>query len=283
MDVIPVSDPNAATLSQKVVQYQAVIQLAQTAPQLYDLAYLHRQMLDVVGIKNAAKLVKLDDDAVPTDPISENMDVVNGKPIKAFIYQDHDAHIAAHQAFMTDPVVMKTIGQNPQANQMMAALQAHIAEHLGFQYRSQIEKQMGVTLPAPDEQLPPEVEVQLSRLVATASQQLLQMHQTQAAQQQAQQQMQDPVIQMQMQDMQIKQAEQQRKAAKDQADMQAKMAQIQVEQQRINTQAQTDALRIQTEAQKSAQKTASEAERERLRLGVDVAVKNAELNRRGNQ
>ena len=283
VDVIPVSDPNAATLSQKVVQYQAVIQLAQTAPQLYDLAYLHRQMLDVLGIKNAAKLVKLDDDAVPTDPISENMDVVNGKPIKAFIYQDHDAHIAAHQAFMTDPVVMKTIGQNPQANQMMAALQAHIAEHLGFQYRSQIEKQMGVTLPAPDEQLPPEVEVQLSRLVATASQQLLQMHQTQAAQQQAQQQMQDPVIQMQMQDMQIKQAEQQRKAAKDQADMQAKMAQIQVEQQRINTQAQTDALRIQTEAQKSAQKTASEAERERLRLGVDVAVKNAELNRRGNQ
>jgi hypothetical protein len=176
VDVIPVSDPNAATLSQKVVQYQAVIQLAQTAPQIYDMKYLHRQMLEVLGIKNAAKLVKLDDDEFPLDPISENMNAVNGKPMKAFIYQDHDAHIAAHQAFMTDPVVTKTIGQNPQANQIMAALQAHMAEHLGFQYRSQIEKQMGVTLPAPDAPLPESVEVELSRLVAIASQQLLEIH-----------------------------------------------------------------------------------------------------------
>ena len=168
VDVIPVSDPNAATLSQKVVQYQAVIQLAQTAPQLYDLAYLHRQMLDVLGIKNASKLVKLEDDQVPLDPISENMNAVNGKPMKAFIYQDHDAHIAAHQAFMTDPVVTKTIGQNPQANQITAALQAHMAEHLGFQYRRQVEKQLGVTLPEPGKQLPEQVEVELSRLVATA-------------------------------------------------------------------------------------------------------------------
>ena len=154
VDVIPVSDPNAATLSQKVVQYQAVIQLAQTSPQIYDMKYLHRQMLDVLGIKNADKLVKLEDDEKPLDPISENMNAVTGKPMKAFIYQDHDAHIAAHQAFMTDPVVLKTIGQNPQANQIMAALQAHMAEHLGFQYRSQIEKQMGVQLPAPDKPLP---------------------------------------------------------------------------------------------------------------------------------
>ena len=279
VDVIPVSDPNAATLSQKVVQYQAVIQLAQTAPQLYDLAYLHRQMLEVLGIKNAEKLVKLDDDAHPLDPISENMNAVNGKPMKAFIYQDHDAHIAAHQAFMTDPVVTKTIGQNPQANQIMAALQAHMAEHLGFQYRSQIEKQMGVALPAPDKELPATIEVQLSRLVAQASQQLLAIHKGEAAQQKADEEAKDPLVQLQQQELQLKQADLQRKQQKDAADSQAKMAQIQVEQQRIQAQTQGESMKIQAEAERHAIETQEKLQMEKLRLGVDVAKENARINK----
>ena len=277
VDVIPVSDPNAATLSQKVVQYQAVIQLAQSAPQLYDLKYLHRQMLEVLGIKNASKLVELEEDQKPLDPISENMNALNVKPLKAFIYQDHDAHIAAHQAFLSDPMVTKTIGQNPQANQIMSALQAHMAEHLGFQYRSQIEKQMGVALPAPDSPLPEAIEVELSRLVATASQQLLQMHKGDAQNQQAQEQMKDPLVQMQQQELQIKQAEQQRKALKDQVDSQAKIAQIETERLRIETQAQTDAMRIQAQGEADALRAQNEAERERLRLGIEVAKENARL------
>ena len=277
VDVIPVSDPNAATLSQKVVQYQAVIQLAQSAPQLYDLKYLHRQMLEVLGIKNASKLVELEEDQKPLDPISENMNALNVKPLKAFIYQDHDAHIAAHQAFLTDPMVTKTIGQNPQANQIMSALQAHMAEHLGFQYRSQIEKQMGVALPAPDSQLPEAIEVELSRLVATASQQLLQIHKGEAQTQQAQEQMKDPLVQMQQQELQIKQAEQQRKALKDQVDSQAKIAQIETERLRIETQAQTDAMRIQAQGEADALRAQNESERERLRLGIEVAKENARL------
>ena len=279
VDVIPVSDPNAATLSQKVVQYQAVIQLAQTAPQLYDLAYLHRQMLDVLGIKNAEKLVKLDDDAQPLDPISENMNAVRGKPMKAFIYQDHDAHIAAHQAFMTDPVVMKTLGQNPQANQIMAALQAHMAEHLGFQYRSQIEKQLGVTLPEPDKPLPASVEVELSRLVATASQQLLEIHKGQAAQQKAQEQQQDPLIQLQQAELQVKQQDAQRKMQKDATDAQAKTAQIETERMRIQQQAQLEQMKIQAEAERHAIESQEKMALEKLRMGVDVAKEDARINK----
>ena len=277
VDVIPVSDPNAATMSQKVVQYQAVIQLAQQAPQLYDLAYLHRQMLEVLGIKNASKLVPLTDDQKPVDPISENMNAVNGKPMQSFIFQDHDAHIAAHQAFMTDPVVMKTIGQNPQAQQIMAALQAHIASHLAFQYRAQVEKQMGVTLPAPNAELPPEIEVQVSRLVAQASQQLLQIHQGEAAQQQAQQAAQDPLVQLQQADQQLKAQDIQRKAQKDQADIQLKAQQIQVEKDRIAAQSQTEAMRIQADVQKSLAQKQHETDMEQLRLGVDVAKTDAQL------
>ncbi|CAB4134623.1 hypothetical protein UFOVP274_5 [uncultured Caudovirales phage] len=271
VDVIPVSDPNAATLSQKVVQYQAVIQLAQTAPQLYDLAYLHRQMLDVLGIKNASKLVKLEEDAVPTDPISENINVVKGKPVKAFLSQDHDAHIAAHFAFMQDPLVMQTLGQNPQANMILASLQSHIADHLGYQYRAQLEKQIGVALPEPDKPLPEEVEVQLSRLVATAAQQLLKQHQAQAAQQQAQQAAQDPVVQMQQQDLQIRAQEVQRKAAKDQTDAQAKMAQLQNDRMRIE--ADLERNRQQIEAQKGIAESRNkhDSSMEQLRMAVQVA------------
>jgi len=251
--VIPVSDPNAATMAQKIVQYQAVIQLAQQAPQIYDLPQLHRQMLDVLGIKNAEKLVPLPDDEMPIDPISENMNALNGKPLKAFITQDQQAHIAAHQMFMQDPLVMKTIGQNPQANMIMAALQSHIADHLGFHYRTMIEKQMGVPLPPPNEPLPDDVEVQLSRLVAQASAQVLQANTAEAQQAQNQQMAQDPLVQIQQQEMQIKGAEQQRKQQKDQTDAQLKASQQQIERERIQTQMQIDMTRIQVDAAKSQQ------------------------------
>ena len=237
VEVIPVSDPNAATMSQKVVQYQAVLQLAQQAPQLYDLAQLHRQMLGVLGIQNAQKLVPLDEDQLPRDPISENISSVKGKPMKAFISQDHDAHIAAHSNFMQDPVVMQTIGQNPNANMIMASLQAHIAEHLGYQYRAQIEAQLGFTLPPPDEQLPEEAEVQLSRLIAQASTQLKQIHMGQAAQAKAQQMAEDPILKIQQDDNKIKAAEVQRKAKKDEVDAQIAAKKLALDEQKIsNTQ-----------------------------------------------
>ena len=279
VDIIPVSDPNAATMSQKVVQWQAIMQLAQQAPQLYDLAYLHRQMIETLGIQNAAKLVPLEEDATPMDPISENMNVLNGKPLKAFIYQDQDAHIAAHQSFLGDPNVQQTIGQNPQANQIQAAMQAHIAEHLGFQYRSQIEKQMGVALPVPGQSLPQEIEVQVSRLVAQAAVQLKQMNDQKAAQAQSQQQAQDPLVQLQQQELQLKQQAQQAKTQKDQADIQARMAQVQVERERIQAQQETEKLRIAADLQKSQANASTEMDRERLRLGVQTAIKDSEINK----
>jgi hypothetical protein len=205
--VIPVSDPNASTMAQKVVQYQAVMQLAQGAPQLYDMPYLHRQMLEVLGIQNAEKLVKLDDDEKPRDPVSENMSILNGKPVKAFIFQDHEAHITVHMAAMQDPKIAKLMGQNPQAQSIMAAGAAHVQEHLAFAYRKQIEDQAGVPYPAPDAEMSEETETQVSRLAAAAAQQLLQKNQAEAAQQQAQQAQQDPIVQMQQQEIKIKQQE----------------------------------------------------------------------------
>ena len=279
VDVIPVSDPNAATLSQKVVQYQAVMQLAQQAPQLYDLAYLHRQMLDVLSIPNADKLVALEDDQKPMDPMSENIQAMKGKPLKAFIYQDQDAHIAAHQAFMQNPIVAQTIGQNPQANMIMASLQAHIADHLGFSYRAKLEKQMGVTLPAPEKEMPKELEVELSKLIATASQQLLQADKAQAAQQQAQQQAQDPLIQMQQAEIQQKGQEIQRKAAKDQVDAQIKGQQLQIERERIQQQAQTDAMRIEAQTEQARIRSENDHDLERTRLGVQTAIEQARLRK----
>ena len=219
IDVIPVSDPNSSTMAQRVVQYQAVLQMSQTAPQIYDLPQLHRQMIEVLGVKNAEKLVPTKDDLKPVDPVSENMAVLQGKPMKAFIYQDHDAHIATHMAFMQDPVIAQMIGQNPQAKQIMAGLQAHIAEHLGYKYRKDIEAKLGVELPLPNEELPEEIEVNLSRVVADAAKQLTQQNVQQAAQQAAQQKAQDPVVQMQQAELQIKAQEVQRKAEKDKADI----------------------------------------------------------------
>ena len=233
VDVIPVSDPNNSTMAQRVVQYQTVLQMSAQAPQIYDLPQLHRQMIEVLGVKNADKLVPTKDDAKPTDPISENMDALIGKPMKAFIYQDHEAHIATHTSFMQDPMMAQMIGQNPQAKQIMASLQAHIAEHLGFAYRTKIEEKLGVELPAPNEEMDEDMEVQLSRLVADAGKQLTQANQKQAAQQKAQQQQQDPIIQMKQAELQIKQQEEQRKAAKDQTDVQIKQAELKQKQQKM--------------------------------------------------
>lgn len=264
--VIPVSDPNAATMAQKIVQYQAVIQLAQQAPQIYDLPQLHRQMLDVLGIKNAEKLVPLNEDEAPIDPVSENMNALNGKPIKAFIGQDHKAHMAVHQMFMQDPLIMQTIGQNPKANMIMASLQGHISEHLGFHYRTLIEKQMGVPLPPPNEPLPDDVEVQLSQLMAQAGGQVNQENQANAQQAKNQEMSQDPLVQIQQQELQIKGAEQQRKQQKDQAEAQLKASQLQLESMGIQNKKEVDMARIQSESIKSQMQLQATAEIERQRI-----------------
>jgi hypothetical protein len=273
--VIPVSDPNAATMAQKIVQYQAVLQLAQNAPQIYNLPQLHRQMLDVLGIRNAQKLIPLEEDQKPKDPITENMDVLAQKPLKAFLYQDHESHIIAHTNFMQDPLTAKIIGQNPQAQMMAAALQAHIAEHFGFKYRQMIEQQLGAPLPYYKEEdedfIPEEYEVQISRLVAQASAQLLQQNQAQVAQQQAQQQAQDPIIQMQQQELQIKAQDVQRKAQKDQSDIALKQEQIQVERERIQSQENIEGAKAGAKMSYDKDKLNRTMELDATRMGVDIA------------
>ena len=244
VEVIPVSDPNASTMAQRVVQYQAALQLAQGAPQLYDLPRLHRQMLEVLGIPNAEKLVPMEDDQKPRDPISENMNALKGVPLKAFIYQDHDAHIAAHMNFLRDPQTAAMIGQNPVAQAIQGALMAHVAEHFGYAYRRQIEDRVGIALPPPDMEMSEVEEVAMSRFVAQASQQLLQIHTAQAQQQQAEQMAQDPLVQMQQQELQIKQAEVQRKAQKDAADTQIQQERVAIERDRIQAQLVKDGLDI---------------------------------------
>jgi len=244
VDVIPVSDPNSSTMAQRVVQYQAVLQMAQQAPQIYDLPQLHRQMIEVLGVKNADKLVPVTDDIKPTDPVSENMSALVGKPVKAFIYQDHDAHIATHQSFMQDPQIMAFIGQNPAAQQIMGALMAHVAEHIAFSYRQQIENALGVPLPAPNAELPEELEVKLASMIAEAAQQNTQQKQAAAAQQAAQQQAQDPIMQMQMQELQLKAAEQQRKGQKDQTEMALGAARLQLDARKAKSTEALEAARI---------------------------------------
>jgi hypothetical protein len=258
VEVIPVSDPNAATMAQKIVQYQAVLQLAQQSPQIYNMPLLHRQMLEVLGIRNAAKLVPMEDDEKPTDPVTENMNVLRGKPVKAFMYQDHQAHIQVHTTAMQNPKIQQILAMNPQiAQAMQAAMTAHINEHVGMEYRKQIEATLGVSIPVIDEEddeqvLPKSVEVELSRLMAQASTKLLGQAQQEAQAQMAQQQAQDPLIQMQMQELQIKQAEQQRKATKDQVDAILKAQQIAVDQERVEAQAKNDADRNKFDALKTA-------------------------------
>ena len=276
--VIPVSDPNAATMAQKIVQYQAVLQLAQNAPQIYNLPQLHRQMLDVLGIRNAQKLIPLKEDKKPKDPMTENMDVIQNNPLKAFIYQDHKAHIISHTNFLQDPLTAKVIGQNPQAQSMAANMQAHIAEHFGFEYRQMIEQQLGAPLPYlkdDDDSLPEEYEVQLSRLIAQASQQLLQQNQTQNAQEQVQQQAQDPIIQMQQQELQIKAQEVQRKAQKDQMDAKLKEEQIQVERERIASMENIEGTKVGIKMSFEKDKLDRQSELDATKVGVDIARSNS--------
>ena len=259
VEVLPVSDPNAATLSQRVVQYQAVIQLAQSAPQIYDLPQLHRQMLDVLGIKHADKLVPLEDDQKPKDPVTENMNVLKGKPVKAFIYQDHEAHIKVHQMAAQDPLVQQLIGQNPQAQTIQAALQAHIAEHVGYAYRQKMEQALGAPLPSPDKDLPEDMEVQISQMVAQAAPMVLAQSQAYMANQQAQQNAQDPVLQAQLLDQQIKQGDLQRKALKDKADIELKAKELQIKEQEVRAASLEKAAQVMLakETQATQQKTAA--------------------------
>ena len=254
VDVIPVSDPNSSTMAQRVVQYQAVFQMSQSAPQIYDLPYLHRQMIEVLGIKNADKIVPTSEDQKPRDPVSENMSALVGKPMKAFIYQDHDAHIATHTAFMQDPMIAQTIGQNPQAQQIMASLQAHIAEHLGFSYRKQMEERLGVTLPPPDEQLPEDMEVQLSKLIADGGKQLAQQHQQQAAQAQAQQQAEDPLFKLEQAKVKVQEMEVTRKVQKDQTDADIAAAKLVMEKERVQIEASKEANRVQSQESQATQR-----------------------------
>jgi hypothetical protein len=297
VEVIPVSDPNAATMSQKIMQYQAALQLAQGAPQLYNMPLLHRQMLDVLGIKDAAKLVPLPDDQKPRDPITENMDNLKGKPLKAFIYQDHDAHIAVHMALMQDPKIMQTIGQNPQAQMIMGALMAHIQEHLGYSYRKQMEEMIGVPIPYSEEDdydLPEEVELQIARLAAPAAQKLLQQDRTAVAAQQAQQAAQDPLIQIQQQELQIKAQEAQTKQMKAQSDAQAKAQQMQIEQERIASQERIAGMQINAKVQKDnadlqiqreieSARLMSKSTTEANKLGVDIAKHNQMMSKQTNR
>lgn len=271
VEVIPVADPNAATMAQKVVQYQAVIQMAQSNPQIYDLPELNKQMLEVLGIKNIGKLIPATDDEKPKDPVTENMAIINGKPVKAFLYQDHEAHLAVHKSFMEDPKIQQMVGQNPKAQEIQGAIMAHMNEHIAYAYRKQIEEQLGVELPNPEDAIPKEIEMDISKAVAMAAQQLLQKNQAEAQQQQAQQTAQDPLVQMQQAELQLKQQEIEIKAQKTQADIEIDKAKLQV-----------DIMRIQSDERKAGaqlgMKTASDKEKLKagqeeagLRMGMEVA------------
>jgi hypothetical protein len=273
VDVIPVSDPNAATMSQKIMQYQAALQLAQQAPQLYNLPLLHRQMLDVLGLQNANKLVPMPEDQKPRDPISENMAAFKMEPLKAFIYQDHQAHIAVHMAAMQDPKIMQMMGQNPNAQMIIGAMMAHIQEHVGYEYRRQMEEMIGVPIPYSEEDdyaLPEEVELQIARLAAPAAQKLLQMNQAQAAQQQAQQQAQDPLIQIQQAELQIKQQDAATKQQKVQIDAQAKAEQLRIEQERIASQERIAVMQNTAKVEKDRTQLKMQDEIEHAKLAVDI-------------
>lgn len=294
VEIIPVSDPNASTLAQRVVQYQAVIQLAQMAPDIYNLPKLHRQMLDVLNVKDADELVPLDEEQEPTDPVSENMNILNGKPVKAFMYQDHEAHISVHMSAMQDPVLMEVMGQNPRAQVMMQEMHAHIAEHVAFAYREQLQRQMGVELPPPNEPLPEDTEVQLSRVAAEASRQLLGKHQAEAQAQQAAEQQQDPVIQMQQQELEIKMREveiKEKKLLADAAEAADKLAlereklqaEMEKEGMRLGIQSETARAKLESQQQLEVLKTAAKAEEhqdrmqaEGMRMGVDIAKTRAQ-------
>jgi hypothetical protein len=279
VDVIPVSDPNAATMAQKIVQYQAVMQLAQQAPQLYDMAFLHRQMIEVLGVKNASKLVKTEDDAIPVDPVSENQALLTMKPVKAFMEQNHEAHIQVHTAAIQDPKIQQLMQANPMAQQIMAAAMAHINEHIAFEYRKQIEMAIGTPLPTEEQnkQVSPELADRIAMMTAQAAQQLLQQNQQQAKQQQAQQQMQDPIVQMQMQELQIKQGELQLKQQKQATDAAAKADQIRIEESRIAVQKEIAVMQVAANSAAKLDQMNKKVESDGARLGVDIAKHRAQI------
>jgi hypothetical protein len=286
-DVIPVSDPNAATMSQKVVQYQAVMQMAQQYPQIYDLPELNKQMLEVLGIKNINKLIPSTEDKKPKDPVSENMDIINGKPAKAFIYQDHQAHLSVHMAAMQDPKLMQMMSQNPMAQQIQAAAMAHINEHVAFEYRKQLEEQLGVPLPAPDEVLPEDVEFEISKLMAQAAQKLLAKDQNEAQQQQAEQQQQDPLIQMQQQELAIKQQESQAKAQKmiadtqiDQQRVELEKAKLELEKAKIDSHERLEGAKLGAQVTQHKQKEESAQVVQGIKIGMDAEFKKKEFQLR---
>ena len=278
VDVIPVSDPNAATMSQRVVQYQAVIQMAQMAPDIYDLPQLHRSMLEVLGIKNAAKLVPLEEDQKPTDPVSENQNVLKGKPLKAFMYQDHQSHIQVHMMLLQDPLIQQFIGQNPRAPAIQAALTAHVAEHVGYMMRQKIEQQLGMPLPPEDEKLPPNVEIALSGMMAQAAQQVLMQDQAKAAQMQAQQQAQDPVVQMQLQELQIKQGELELKKQKLMMESAAASDKQDLEEQKVSGQLQLESMRVGAQIKESQAKQQFEQERAGVQMGAEIAKNQKQMD-----
>ncbi len=279
VDVIPVSDPNAATMSQRVIQYQAVIQMAQMAPQIYDLPQLHRAMLDVLGIKNAEKLVPLPDDEKPIDPVTENQDLLKNKPVKAFLHQDHDAHIAVHMMITQNPLVAQVVGQNPMAQQIVAAQQAHIAEHLGYKMRKQIEAQLGMPLPPEDEKLPPQIEIALSSMMAQAATQVNAQAAQQAAMMQAQQQAQDPVIQMQQQELQLRAQELALKEKQLAVDATAKADKQALEEEKVKGDLQLRAMQVASNIEKDKAKMQADNERDGVKLGVEIAKARAEQAR----
>ena len=277
--VIPVSDPNAATMAQKIVQYQAALQLAQTAPQLYNLPLLHRQMIEVLGIKNAAKLIPIEDDAKATDPVQENQNCLTGKPMKAFIEQDHQAHIAVHTSMLQNPKIMGLIQQTPQGQALTAAMMAHINEHLAYAYRKEVEQTVGLLLPTEEQEknMAPEVAAQVAQLAAQASTRMTQQAQAQAAQQQAQQQAQDPLVQMQQQELQIKMQELQLKAQKQQVDAAAKADQLRIEEARIEAQKEIAAMQVGATAAAAKDKLQKQQLMEGTKLGVDIAKHRAQM------
>ena len=275
--VIPVSDPNAATMSQKVVQYQAVMQLAQQNPDIYDMVELNRQMLDILGVKNVDKLIPNKEDMKPADPISENMNILNSKPVKAFIYQDHKAHLDVHMNFMNDPKIRQLVGQSPNAGTVQAAIEAHIAEHLAFEYRAQIERELGVPLPKPNEVLPEDAELEVSRLASRASEQLLQKNQTEVAQQEAAAVAQDPLTQIQQRELQIKEMEAQAKAQKMQADTELERARLELDRLKIDSQERIAGAKLGAEAVMEDKQLKSKELMEGAKIGVDVVQKDKEL------
>jgi hypothetical protein len=273
VDVIPVSDPNAATMAQKITQYQAVLQLAQSAPQIYNLPLLHRQMIEVLGVKNAQKLVPTEDDEIPTDPIQENQNLLTGKPIKAFMEQDHKAHIQVHQLAMQDPKIMQLVGQNPQAQMIQAAMLAHLNEHIGFEYRRQIQEKMGLALPTEEQnkKVSPELANQIAQVAAQAAQELFQQNSAEAKQKAAQQQMQDPVVQMQQQELQIRMEDLKLKAQKQQIDAAQKADQIRVEEARIEAQKEIAAMQVAAQSAAKRDQLDKQQQIEGTRMGLEIA------------